>query len=454
MLSGNRATLAYLERIGARTTLVGPPAPAFDFVDVARGTRWTVRPSAGRLPWWIFDPARRVPGTRWRDYFRLLALRHAGPDTVVADVLGHDALAERLLTPLAIAALNTPPEEALARLMARVVDETLLQGGQACIPLMPAIGLSESFVDPAIAWLADRGATVATGRRVSELLVRDERVTGFVCGGEAKTLAPTDIMILAVPAPVAAELVPELTTPDAFQAIVNLHFAVTPEQKAPGFVGVIGGTAEWVFVKSGHVSVTISAANRLVDRSADELAAEVWPDVCRSLGLTGNDAGVAGGQGAARDDRRDRRAGAPAAGCRNAVRQSGARRRLDGDRVARNDRRCHQVRPCRRRDCAARRLTGSPCRITLPAAEPTIDWTPRSHAPERRWRAGSGRMGTGPTSLRPTPRSPPNMCCLNTISTGSSRSLRRRSASISAPSPARTADGRCSTTGRSTSRPA
>jgi hypothetical protein len=112
-------------------------------------------------------------------------------------------------------------------------------------------------------------------------------MTGFVCGGEAKTLAPMDIVILTVPPSVAAELVPGLTTPNAFQAIVNVHFAVTPDRLAPGFVGVIGGTAEWVFVKSGHVSVTISAANRLVDRSADELAAEVWPDVCRSLRFTG-----------------------------------------------------------------------------------------------------------------------------------------------------------------------
>jgi hypothetical protein len=40
-----------------------------------------------------------------------------------------------------------------------------------------------------------------------------------------------------------------------------------------------------VFVKQDHVSVTISAASRLVDLPAEELAARVWPDVCAALDL-------------------------------------------------------------------------------------------------------------------------------------------------------------------------
>ncbi len=52
-------------------------------------------------------------------------------------------------------------------------------------------------------------------------------------------------------------------------------------------MGLLNGTAEWVFVKPGIVSVTISAANRLVDRAAEDLAETVWPEVRQTLGLTG-----------------------------------------------------------------------------------------------------------------------------------------------------------------------
>ncbi len=92
-------------------------------------------------------------------------------------------------------------------------------------------------------------------------------------------------MVLAVPAPVAADLLPGLIVPDAFQAIVNLHFRVAAGPGAAGFVGLVGGTAEWVFVKRGVVSVTISAANRLADDPAEALAARVWPEVRRALDL-------------------------------------------------------------------------------------------------------------------------------------------------------------------------
>ncbi len=48
---------------------------------------------------------------------------------------------------------------------------------------------------------------------------------------------------------------------------------------------MIGGLAEWVFVKRDVVSVTISAADRLVDHAAPDLAAAIWTDVTRALEL-------------------------------------------------------------------------------------------------------------------------------------------------------------------------
>ena len=93
--------------------------------------------------------------------------------------------------------------------------------------------------------------------------------------------------MLAVPPWVATGLMPGLAAPNEFQAILNIHFRVDAEPGPAGFVGLIGGTAEWVFVKRGHVSVTISAANRIVDQTADAIAAAVWPDVQAALGLKG-----------------------------------------------------------------------------------------------------------------------------------------------------------------------
>jgi predicted NAD/FAD-dependent oxidoreductase len=84
LLSGNAAAFGYLDRIGARDTMGGPAEPVFPFVDIPTGQRWTVRPNRGRLPWWIFSAARRVPGTKATDYLALLGLRFLSDNRSVA----------------------------------------------------------------------------------------------------------------------------------------------------------------------------------------------------------------------------------------------------------------------------------------------------------------------------------------------------------------------------------
>jgi len=288
LLSGNRAARGYLATIGASETLTGPATPLFPFLDLATGERWTVAPNAGRIPWWILSGARNVRGARLADYAALLRLRLARGDASVAEVLGGaGALYRRLLEPLAIAALNTMPDVALARLLGAVVDETLAQGGAACRPLVPREGLSESFVDPALAWLAARGGELHTGRRVAGLRLDAGRVQALLTTDGPAPLGADEAVVLAVPPWVAATLVPGLVAPEAFEAIVNVHFRTDAAPGPAGFVGVVGGLAEWVFVKPGIVATTTSAANRVVDRPAEDLAQACWRDVAAALGLSG-----------------------------------------------------------------------------------------------------------------------------------------------------------------------
>jgi len=51
------------------------------------------------------------------------------------------------------------------------------------------------------------------------------------------------------------------------------------------FIGVIGGTAEWIFRKRETLSVTVSAADRLVDATAPDLRPLFWQDVALAYRL-------------------------------------------------------------------------------------------------------------------------------------------------------------------------
>src|SRR3984885_1257946 len=284
LLSGNRSAFAFLETIGARSTLAMPAEPVFPFVDLSNGLRWVLRPNRGRIPWWVLSGKRRVPGTRATDHLALLRLRRIRNDATVATSLRNDTLYRRLVEPLAVAALNTSPDTALARLLGAVMRETLFRGGSACLPAMPREGLSESLIDPAVAWLRAHDCEVVTGRRVAGL-----RIEAGLVRELATTEAATRVeaVVLAVPPWVAADLLPGQKCPNEFQAILNVHFRIEADPGPAGFIGLVGGIAEWVFVKRGHVSVTISAANRLVEWEAEEIARAVWPDVQTALDLEG-----------------------------------------------------------------------------------------------------------------------------------------------------------------------
>jgi squalene-associated FAD-dependent desaturase len=286
LLSGNHAALAYLARVGAVATLDGPPVPLFDFCDLVSGERWTVAPGPGRVPWWIFDRSRRVPGTGAFDYLRAATLALAGDDDTVPARLAVDSvLFRRLWQPFAVAALNTEIEAASAALLWRVMAESFGAGGAALRPLVPRDGLSESFIDPALAFLARHGASIRFGARLRAVTLAGERAAALDFDDGPVPLDAEDRLVLAVPAPVAVRLLPEITAPSAFRAIVNAHYRFAVPADKPLFIGLVGGTAEWVFRKPGILSVTVSAADRLVDMPAEELATLLWRDVAQAYRL-------------------------------------------------------------------------------------------------------------------------------------------------------------------------
>jgi hydroxysqualene dehydroxylase len=287
LLSGNAAALRYIGRIGTLDTFEHRAAAAIPFVDLASGERWTVRPSSGRIPWWLLRSSRRVPGTGVTDYLAAaLRLRRAALDATVAGALATDTvLFRRLWQPLSVAALNTSADDGAARLLWRVLAETLGRGAAASRPIVVRDGLSESLVDPAVAFILRHGGAVHFGTRLRTIDFAADRAAVLIFDNEVVKLAPHDAAILAVPAAAAARLVADLVAPNDFAPIVNAHFRLVLPAHAPLLLGVVGGTVEWIFRKREVVSVTVSAADRLVDRPADELCERLWCDVAGALGL-------------------------------------------------------------------------------------------------------------------------------------------------------------------------
>ncbi|MEQ8320069.1 MAG: hydroxysqualene dehydroxylase HpnE [Rhodospirillales bacterium] len=283
VLSGNTDAMMYLNRIGAAHTIDILP-PRFPFHDVISGASWEIRMGRGRIPWRLLCPHHGIPGARLRDYWRSRKLLKAGPAETIAEVLsGTGELYEQFWKPFAVAVLNTEPENAAACLLAPVIRETLMQGGQACRPVLAKQGLGYSFVDPALAYLQSNGVDIRLGVRCRGIGIKEGRVVCLDVQGDTIYLGDDDVVISALPAGVVGEMLPSITVPDEFRAIVNVHFDMGQPAPEPRIIGLLGGLAEWLFVRGRIASVTISAAEHVVEKSADDIATRVWQDIAPLL---------------------------------------------------------------------------------------------------------------------------------------------------------------------------
>ena len=381
LLSGNRAALDYL----ARDRRARPPGRA-DAAPISRSSIWRAASAGrcgsatGRLPWWIFDASRRVPGHARRR----LSARSRGCSGPAAGTIGEaiactGPLYDRLCRPLAARRAEhraaARPRRALA---ARVLRETLARGR----PRLPAAGrarraLGTTFIDPALRFLAARGADDPLRHAAARAAASTAtRVAALDFGDERSSSAPDDARHSRRAAECrAAPLVPDLTAPDEFRGHRQRAFprraAGRPCRRSSA---CIDGTPNGSSPIPDRLSVTISGADPLCRHAArgagpDDLARgrarrRPAPSRCRH------------GRSCASGARPSRtaRAGTPAAaGAKRAMAQSVARRRLDRDRLAGDDRRRHPLGRARRRPALPPEFSNDDERHRRPAARATAD---------------------------------------------------------------------------------
>lgn len=286
VLGANPAVFEFLELLGARQELVSiNPAGVIPFVDIASHQSWALNPGTTKFPWWVFDSRRRAPETSASQYLRGLGLLFAGKDKVVTDVLRATGQTyARFWEPLVTAVMNTDPADASATLFGQALRQTLSATTGGFQTYVPRTNLAATFVEPALRFLGRHSADI-----------RYEAAVKSVSGGTTAeainlrngtlTVNEDDTVILAVPcwSPLTLPFLDRAFTPKP-SPIVNVHYKAETPLTLPAMTGVVGGSAQWVFVRDGVISVTVSAATDLAHLRKSEIARIIWADVKKALG--------------------------------------------------------------------------------------------------------------------------------------------------------------------------
>ena len=289
LLSGNNLTFEYLKKIGAKNKLTVSSEAIYPFVNVKNGKRWKVHFNKGIFPWWILSRNRRIPDSKAYDYLRIIKLGISKKSRRVEDCLKKiEPLFNEPWNPLSIGILNTPGDKASSFLLWSVILKTFARGGKYCLPCQPKEGLSQTFINPATDWLKKRKINIKFKCLLKRVEIKGERITKLFFSKDSVIIKKHDYVVLAIPPNNLPKLLKGIKVPKNNNAIINIHFRLKKSNQLPKkthLLGAIGGKSHWLFFRNDVVSVTISAANNLINENSDIIANEVWGEVLKALDL-------------------------------------------------------------------------------------------------------------------------------------------------------------------------
>ena len=309
-------TFVFLNRIGAAHNVRRQAALSVPYLDRG-GNRSVLECPALPPPLHLLAAVLRWDAMSWRDRLSVLrmapslgaarrTLSQTGRVTTDDGVTVSQWLRERgqtekltawLWEPLALAALNQAPEEALAAPFVRVLAEMFGPDRSASAIALPIRPLHEMYAEPARAFIESRGGEVRTGALV-RLLSDGERVTGVEVRGER---IPASRVIAAVPwfgmrtlfanplPPQVARLVADAGAMDS-KAIVTVNLWYDRRVMDEPFVGLPGRSMQWVFDKrlafgsqTSHLSLVASGADALAAERTEDLVTRAAREVSEAI---------------------------------------------------------------------------------------------------------------------------------------------------------------------------
>ncbi|WP_408598606.1 hydroxysqualene dehydroxylase HpnE [Limnohabitans sp.] len=254
-------------------------------------------------PWNVLAGIAQARGWHWLDKISLLTAcwqwQRQGftcpAAWTVIQLCAHHKLTHRvvqqLIEPLCLSALNTSVEQASALVFLRVLRDAIQGGPGSADLLIPTTDLSALFPHACLAWLAERGARIHLGQRITAAHLQSPKFQPNA----------NQVVILACPAWEAARLTQDTHPAWSRQASLLSHAAITTVYlhcTAANFQGLphpmlalhthATQPAQFVFDRSaltgqpGLLACVVSASQG----EREDLAQRVQQQVTHQLGLT------------------------------------------------------------------------------------------------------------------------------------------------------------------------
>lgn len=176
---------------------------------------------------------------------------------------------------LVVGALNTAIEKASAEMFAGVLKRIFLQGSKASAIVVPVEGLSQLFGELGHKFIRANHGQIILSEKVLELEVAGRKIISIIT--DKNVYKNFDAVVLAVPTFALSKIqttgttlqlqIPELQ----YSPIVNVHLWLSENPFKEKFYGLIGSDIHWLFNHGKHITLTTSAADKLIPLESSEI---------------------------------------------------------------------------------------------------------------------------------------------------------------------------------------
>ena len=200
-----------------------------------------------------------------------------------------ETIIHKLWEPIILATMNAKPSEASAQVFINIIRTIFLRDKRYCYLLFPTVGLSSVLIDPALELLSENNVIVKYGSKVNEIKLTNGLVNVYQDG---ETLPEVhDVIIFSTTSYDNITLPKELSDLlplVEYSPIINAYLWIDKKILNHPINGFLGTTLQWCFPKTSKYSAqllacTVSAGDRIVELSNEEIAELLWKDIQRSL---------------------------------------------------------------------------------------------------------------------------------------------------------------------------
>ena len=188
---------------------------------------------------------------------------------------------------LTVGALNARIEEASAKIFKEVLKR-IFNSSKSSLILVPITDLTNLYVNDSEKFIKERGGKIVISERVLKFFVEKEIVKKVIT--DKNTYENFDFIISAVPSYSLRKIkiensesykdfsfIPEFN----YSPILNVHFWLSNNPFKEKFYGLIDSNIHWVFNHNKHITITTSAADKIINLKNEQLIELLYSDLER-----------------------------------------------------------------------------------------------------------------------------------------------------------------------------